>query len=114
MPLKFTKDLSTHLFKYVKSVDVKFNPFDNRTTSAREVLRQVMAERYSKANPKLQINTHVVGTPYPPSVVFKFVNDNEKIFDSSEYDASEIMYETLLEAMQINNEYEMEGKSIDD
>jgi hypothetical protein len=88
MPVKFTKQLSSHLFKYVKTIDIKFNrkffvslfrrcerpdirtctvshthllnrnpcssAFDGRTRSAREVFRQVQAERFKKANPKVR------------------------------------------------------------
>jgi len=25
MPLKFNKELSTHLFKYIRTIDIKFN-----------------------------------------------------------------------------------------
>lgn len=114
MPLKFTKDISTHLFKYVRNVDVTFNPFDIRTRSARELLRQVQAGRFSSANPNLKVKAHVVATPDPPSVVFKFVDGTEKVFDSQEFIVNEMMEKVFLHSMEINNDYEMNGKSIDD
>ncbi len=56
--------------------------FDNRTKSAREIWRQMQATRYHKANPKLQINTEVLGTAAPPEVVFKFIDDTEVSLDT--------------------------------
>lgn len=37
-------------------------------------MRQVQAQRFSKANPKLRIGTNVVGTAEPPRVDFEFVD----------------------------------------
>jgi len=37
-------------------------------------MRQVQAERFLKANPKLKINTNVVGTADPPKVEFEFID----------------------------------------
>jgi hypothetical protein len=51
--------------------------FDARTKSAREIWRQMQATRFYDANPKLKINTNVMGTADPPEVVFKFVDDTE-------------------------------------
>ena len=39
--------------------------------------RQMQATRFHKANPKLKINTNVIGTADPPEVVFKFFDDTE-------------------------------------
>lgn len=49
--------------------------FDNRTASAREIWRQMQSTRYYKANPKLKINTEVLGTAAAPEVVFKLIDD---------------------------------------
>lgn len=51
--------------------------FDNRTSSAREVWRQMQATRFYKANPKLKVNTEVLGSAAAPEVVFKFIDDTE-------------------------------------
>jgi hypothetical protein len=37
-------------------------------------MRQVQAQRFLKANPKLKIGTHVVGTADPPKVDFEFID----------------------------------------
>lgn len=37
----------------------------------------MQATRYHKANPKLQINTEVLGSAAAPEVVFKFIDDTE-------------------------------------
>ena len=51
--------------------------FDKRTSSAREIWRQMQATRYHRANPKLKINTDVSGTAAAPEVVFKLIDDTE-------------------------------------
>jgi len=37
----------------------------------------MQATRYHKANPKLKINTEVLGSAAAPEVVFKFIDDTE-------------------------------------
>jgi hypothetical protein len=118
MPLKFNKEVSTHLFKYIRNIDIKFNrecfalgtqlqyllrtslcqrrnssvancfltayfsisqitAFDSRTRSARELLRQVQAKRFSKANPKLKIEIDAHNRPDAPLASFKFIDETE-------------------------------------
>lgn len=112
--LKISRNASTHLFKYISRVEVKFNPFDSRTRSARELLRQVQAERFVKANPKLKIMTNVVATADPPMVKFEFVDGTQRTYDSQQYVAKEMMEDILLAANAIDIGYELEGKSVDD
>lgn len=102
MPIKFSKETSTRLFRYVKSIDIRFNrkylsscyaicsffqlivmhqhrfpAFDSRTRSTREIWRQMQAKRFHDANPKLKINTDVSSSPDPPQIVFTFVDDSK-------------------------------------
>ncbi|VEU40462.1 unnamed protein product [Pseudo-nitzschia multistriata] len=114
MPIKFSKETSSRLFRYVKSVDIRFNPFDNRTTSAREFWRQMQATRYRKMNPRLEINTHVLGSASPPEIVLKLIDDTEKRYDSRNYTASEIFFDVHLSLDNLDNEFELSGKSLDD
>ena len=51
--------------------------FDSRTKSARELMRQVQAERIEKANPKMKLNCNIIGTVDPPSVEFEFIDGNK-------------------------------------
>jgi hypothetical protein len=74
----------------------------------------MQATRYHAANPNLKINTHVLGTAAAPEVVFKFIDDTEKRFDSKDYTANEILFDVHLSLDQKDNEYEMSGKSLDD
>uniref|UniRef100_A0A7S2REZ9 Large ribosomal subunit protein mL53 n=1 Tax=Eucampia antarctica TaxID=49252 RepID=A0A7S2REZ9_9STRA len=113
MSPKFTKAITANLIRYVSTVDVRFNPFDRRTRSARELLRQISSERFQKSHPKLKIATHILSTVDPPAVQFKFVDGTEKAFDSEEYLVNEMMGEVFMMAEQLDNEYEMEGKSLD-
>jgi len=80
--LKITRKVSNHLIKYVKRVTIEYNPFDIRTTSARELLRQLQSNRFSQSNPKLQVNSTVSASLEPPKVEIEFVN-GEKVRDTS-------------------------------
>lgn len=135
---KITKEISTHLFKYVRTVEVTFNrkscyehfcrdrmsgislnicaylAFDRRTRSARELLRQVQSQRYSKANPKLKVITKVVGTVDPPSVRFVYVDGNDQMFDSQNYIAKEILAEVFQRANNLDIQFELDGKNVDE
>ncbi len=51
--------------------------FDGRAKSAKEMWRQMKASRFYKANPKLKLNTHVLGGPDAPEVLFTLVDDTE-------------------------------------
>ena len=51
-----------------------YKAFDKRTTSARELLRQVQAERIQKSNPKMVLKVDLLGTADPPLVNFEFVD----------------------------------------
>ena len=64
-------------FDDVPSIHLCILAFDNRTKSAREFLRQMMATRYYDANPKLRLNTIVSGSEAAPEVVVTFVDDSE-------------------------------------
>jgi len=114
MIFKVTKGISAHLFKYVKKVDIRFNPFDTRTRSARELLRQIQAERYSKANPKLTINIDIVDTIDPPKIDFEYIDGTKTEFDTQYFQVKDMLMEvhSLTSVMDMN--YELEGKSVDD
>jgi len=51
--------------------------FDARTRSARELLRQVQAKRFVKANPKLKIDLEIHNRPDAPTANFHFVDGTE-------------------------------------
>ncbi|EED91920.1 predicted protein [Thalassiosira pseudonana CCMP1335] len=114
MPLKVTKDMSSHLIKYIRTVDISFNPFDMRTRSARELLRQINVDRYRRANPKLKIKTNILSTPHAPSVKFAFVDGTDKNFDSKEFLADEMLMDVWRTAMKMDDDFELEGKNVED
>ena len=87
--------------------------FDSRTKSARELLRQVQADRFKKANPTLKINANVVGTAAPPSVSIEFVDGETRNYCSKDYIAKEMLDDLYLVANNLDIQYELEGKSID-
>eukprot|EP00956_Cyclotella_meneghiniana_P014429 scaffold21566_cov73-Cyclotella_meneghiniana.AAC.10 len=114
MPLKVTKDMTSHLIKYVRTVDINFNPFDKRTRSAREVLRQIDIQRFYDVNPKLKVNPNILSTPDAPTIKFSFVDGTDKTFNSSEHLADEILIDVWRGLMKMDDDWEMEGKNVDD
>jgi hypothetical protein len=88
--------------------------FDRRTRSARELLRQVQSQRYSKANPKLKIVTKVVGTIDPPNVRVVFVDGKDQSFNSQNYIAKEILAEVFQRANSLDIQFELDGKNVDE
>ena len=48
-------------------------------------MRQIQAERYSKANPKLTINIDIVDTIDPPKIDFEYI-DGTKVYIISLFD----------------------------
>ena len=87
---------------------------DVRSTSAKEVMRQVSATRFLLANPKIVIEKNLNLSPRPPSVVFTFIDGSDEIFDTQDLVAKEMMDTIWLKTNAMSCEYEMEGKSIDD
>ena len=87
---------------------------DNRTTSIRELLRQLRAKRFTTANPQLAINVDAHNRPAAPSANFTFVDGTSTLFETKDYHAPEIMFQVHLKGMQLDAEYEMEGKSVDE
>lgn len=51
--------------------------FDSRTTSIRELMRQVQTPRYQKANPRLKINVNIHSTYSAPLAQFNFIDNTE-------------------------------------
>ena len=157
MPLKITKEMSSHLIKYVRTVNFSFNgefrlnipyfecvsagctsatipisdpdrsittrlthghprqtAFDSRTRSAREVMRQFESDRFTRANPKLRVKADVHSRPTAPEVKVAFVDGTEVAFDSQEYIAADMIMDIWRSAMKLDDEFEMEGKNVDD
>jgi hypothetical protein len=88
--------------------------FDARTRSVRELYRQVHATRFKTANPKLQILTEVHNRADEPLAIFKFADGTESVFQSQHNIANEIIFQVHLKAQELDAQYEMSGKNIDD
>ena len=114
MPLKITKDISSHLIKYVRTVDVTFNPFDNRTKSARELLRQIDSPRFHGCNPKLKVNAIIHSRYDAPRATFAFVDGTDVSYESRDFLVNEMLYDVWRKAMTIDDDFELEGKNVDD
>lgn len=59
---------------YTHSYFVSEIAFDDRTSSARELWRQMSGNRFKTANPKLLVKTDIVATVDPPHVKVEFVD----------------------------------------
>jgi hypothetical protein len=88
--------------------------FDMRTRSARELLRQVNSQRLLRANTKLKVNAIIQGKPDAPTVKFSFVDGSDISFDSREYLANEMLMEIWRKTMKMDDDFELEGKNVDD
>lgn len=74
----------------------------------------MQASRFRKANPKLAIKLDVHSRPTAPVAVFHFVDETTKEFETEQSKVDEMLFQVHLKAMQLDAEYEMEGKNIDD
>lgn len=133
------QELTTNIFNH--SLTFVKKAFDGRTTSAREVLTQVRASRFSKVNPNLKIVPDIVSTIDPPLIDFQFVDGSQvrdiffffylitdyeinvkvsmshvsqKSFDSQGYHAKEILDEVYQYLTNLDMEYQLADKNIDD
>lgn len=87
---------------------------DKRTTSIRELLRQVKVKRIAKANPRLKINVDIHNRPDAPTAFFKFIDETEQSFETYQYNCFEMIFQIHLKGMQLDAEYELDGKNIDE
>ena len=85
-----------------------------RTRSARELLRQINSQRLLRANTKLKVNAIIQGNPNAPTVKFSFVDGSDVSFDSREYLANEMLMEIWRKTMKMDDDFELEGKNVDD
>jgi hypothetical protein len=70
--------------------------------------------RYYTANPKLKVTPNIVSTPDAPTVKFSFVDGTDMVFQSSEFLADEILTDVWRTVMKMDDDFEMEGKNVDD
>ena len=88
--------------------------FDMRTRSARELLRQVNSERFLRCNTKLKVNANITAKPDAPTVKFAFADGTDVSFESTEYLANEMLMDVWRTAMKMDDDFELEGKNVDD
>mmetsp|Transcript_28924 Transcript_28924/g.42890 ORF Transcript_28924/g.42890 Transcript_28924/m.42890 type:complete len:116 (+) Transcript_28924:191-538(+) len=112
--VRFTKEVTNKLIKYVTRIDIQFNPFDGRSKAAREMWRQMKAQRYYQANPKLSLDLKQVSTPVPPVVKFSFVDGSNMDFDCEQQHCKEMLHGVWEHARDMDFEFEMTDKNIDD
>jgi hypothetical protein len=91
-----------------------FSAFDQRTRSARELLRQVQAQRFAKANPNLKINIDIHDLPSRPVARFTMVDGTEQVFETHENTVNDMLFQVHLKTMKLDAEFELEGKSVDE
>ena len=91
-----------------------FPAFDARTTSARELLRQIHSERMLACNPKLKVINDIHSKPNAPRIQFDFVDGSDMAFNTEEFQVQEMMMDVWRTTMKIDDAFEMEGKNVDD
>jgi hypothetical protein len=62
----------------------------------------------------LAINVDVHDKPLAPTAIFTFVDETQETFDTKDYVAADIMFQIHLKGMQLEAEYEMDGKNVDE
>jgi len=77
-------------------------------------MRQFESDRFTRANPKLRVKADVHSRPTAPEVKVAFVDGTEVAFDSQEYIAADMIMDIWRSAMKLDDEFEMEGKNVDD
>lgn len=73
---QFPLSVSSRCLMLLFPLSATTTAFDSRTTSARELLRQVQASRFKQANPNLNICLDVHNRPDAPSASFVFIDDS--------------------------------------
>lgn len=77
-------------------------------------MRQVQTPRYQKANPRLKINVNIHNTYKTPIAQFNFIDGSDTKFETQKYDIKDMMFQIHLKAMQLDAEFEMDGKNIEE
>mmetsp|Transcript_19428 Transcript_19428/g.35153 ORF Transcript_19428/g.35153 Transcript_19428/m.35153 type:complete len:118 (+) Transcript_19428:103-456(+) len=110
------KSEAVRLYKYVKSVEIAFNPFDAKSTSARELWRRLSSPRLARSNPQAQLNIKTLTDKTAlPAAHMTFVDGSEVKFDDiSTTDVAALLSEMHMGAAKIDNVWAMEGKDLDD
>ena len=60
------------------------------------------------------MNPNILSTPDGPSVKFTFVDGTKKEFDSKDFLADEMLMDVWRTVMKMDDDFEMEGKNVDD
>mmetsp|Transcript_49220 Transcript_49220/g.99061 ORF Transcript_49220/g.99061 Transcript_49220/m.99061 type:complete len:116 (-) Transcript_49220:95-442(-) len=112
---RISRKESTRLFKYVSTVEIGFNPWNDDSTSARELWRRLTSERLSRSNPKADVKASMPTDLPTPFAHIKLVDGSEvQLKDCSTMNVEELMSEIITAAMKIDNEWTVEGKELDD
>ena len=60
--------------RHLKRVRVQFNPFDSRTTAAREFLARITTSKATASNPECTVEPRVRNDDAPPVIFVEFAN----------------------------------------
>jgi hypothetical protein len=93
----------------------KLLAFDIRSKPAKEILRQLHADRFAKANPKMTISPEIVSTIHPPLINFSFVDGSslEYIIEMPDQHCQEILDEVWDHITDIEFQFDIDGKEVD-
>ncbi|KAG5186705.1 hypothetical protein JKP88DRAFT_235950 [Tribonema minus] len=112
---RFRREQAIHLFKYVREVNVKMNPWaGDLNRGALEFLRRMGSPAHLKANPKVKIDSQFVLEPTWPKIHVKFVDNSKLEWEAHRQPCQEVVEAYLLHAQEIESQFEMEDKNIDE
>mmetsp|Transcript_13665 Transcript_13665/g.17992 ORF Transcript_13665/g.17992 Transcript_13665/m.17992 type:complete len:139 (-) Transcript_13665:225-641(-) len=103
-----------NLFKYIRDIDIKFFPLDDNSRSARELFRQMNSNKLALINPKCKVKLELEHRNLPAIASIIFVDGSKLELQTGEYNVEELKSEIWQQAIMIQNNYEDEGKNIDD
>jgi len=119
---KVPKARAAALFKYVKSINVSFNPSATTrladTRSAREFLTQIQSKKIAISNPRLIIETDVHARADRPQLDIAFVDDQGLGGENLKLTTDEMVVDTIRaelfqRCMAIEQDYDLKGKTVD-
>mmetsp|Transcript_11944 Transcript_11944/g.24426 ORF Transcript_11944/g.24426 Transcript_11944/m.24426 type:complete len:123 (+) Transcript_11944:245-613(+) len=122
MPHWPSKTVSTRLIKYIKSINLAYNPFHPNPTNPRHVrgIREfetrINIDRFKKSNPALKITSDVHNRVWEGeggTVHVTYADSSTLNLTKFQGKAEEIEEEVFRKAEDVEWEYEQEGKTIE-
>ena len=99
------------LFKFVSKASFKFDPFNEKARSVREVWRDLSSSRYAKSNPKAKLTFELVKDE-PSALTVSYIDGRVEEFEPDGITAREIFSEIWYNAFDVEWNYRAEQKPL--